>query len=198
MTILFMSDVHGCTESLERLGQHIDRLRPDCLVLLGDALYHGPRNPLQAGYSPPAAVELLNAWRERIIAVRGNCDCEVDQMLLNFPIMADYAQLMVDGQRFFLTHGHLWCPQQPPPLSAGTVFAYGHSHLPHLERLSSRLVAFNPGSLSLPKGGNPASFGLYEQGRLSINNLRNGECMAAMDLRQGGNSPEIANSRSSH
>lgn len=182
MRILFISDVHGSTDSLEQLRGHVEQLHPDYVVLLGDALYHGPRNPLRTDYSPPTAVELLNAWQERMIAIRGNCDSEVDQMLLNFPMMGDYAHLLVDGQRFFLTHGHLWQPRQPPPLSAGTVFAYGHTHLPHLERLSSRLVAFNPGSISLPKGGNPPSFGVYDHGRLSILNLLSGDSMADMKL----------------
>ncbi|NMA45966.1 MAG: phosphodiesterase [Lentisphaerae bacterium] len=148
MRILFMSDVHGSTERLEQLWEHAEQLQPDYVVLLGDALYHGPRNPLKPDYSPPAAVELLNAWQERMIAIRGNCDCEVDQMLLNFPMMGDYAHLLVDGQRFFLTHGHLWQPDAPPPLSADTIFAYGHTHLPHLERLPSRLVPRFPRNIT--------------------------------------------------
>lgn len=182
MRLVFISDVHGSQDSLEQLRGHVERLQPDFIVLLGDALYHGPRNPLKADYSPPAAVEILNAWQERIVAVRGNCDSEVDQMLLNFPMMGDYSHLLVDGHHFFLTHGHLWSVSQPPPLTVGTVFAYGHTHVPQLERVPSRLVAFNPGSLSLPKGGHPPSFGLYEHGRLSIHNLLSGDSMAEMKL----------------
>ena len=127
MKLLFFSDVHGSPESLELLERHIDSRSPDLLVLLGDALYHGPRNPLRPDYAPPQVVEQLNRRKEQIVAVRGNCDSEVDQMLLEFPLMSDYSTLLVDGHRFFLTHGHLWNPGQLPPIPAGAVFTYGPS-----------------------------------------------------------------------
>lgn len=182
MKILFFSDVHGSPESLKRLWKRKETLSPDQLVLLGDALYHGPRNPLRPDYAPPEVVPLLNSEKERIIAVRGNCDSEVDQMLLEFPIMADYSTLYAEGWKFFLTHGHLWNPASPPPAAPGTVLAYGHTHLPQLETLENGLIAFNPGSISLPKGGNPASFGWFEDGTLRVLELESGKEMAVLEL----------------
>ncbi len=182
MKVLFFSDVHGSPESLELLEGRISELRPELLVLLGDALYHGPRNPLRPDYAPQRAAAWLNARRHELIAVRGNCDCEVDQMMLEFPIMADYSHLLLDGRRFFLTHGHHWNPQQLPPLPEGAIFAYGHTHLPQLARLPDGAVAFNPGSISLPKGGNPPSFGFHDAERLSVRRLESGETMMEMGL----------------
>ncbi|MGN1365482.1 phosphodiesterase [Victivallis vadensis] len=182
MKLLFFSDVHGSPESLELLERHIDSRSPDLLVLLGDALYHGPRNPLRPDYAPPQVVEQLNRRKEQIVAVRGNCDSEVDQMLLEFPLMSDYSTLLVDGHRFFLTHGHLWNPGQLPPIPAGAVFTYGHTHLPQLERLENGRIAFNPGSISLPKGGNPASFGFYEDGVLTVCRLQDAGEMLRLSL----------------
>ncbi len=181
MKVMFFSDVHGCTESLEKLSCQMDILKPDMLVLLGDALYHGPRNPLKADYAPPAAVEFLNSWSRNIMAVRGNCDSEVDQMMLNFPMMCEYSQLAVERRRFFLTHGHIWNPERPPQLPAGTVLAYGHTHIYQLGKVNN-LVAFNPGSISLPKSGNPATFGFYADGILSVRELDSGNTLAEMEL----------------
>ena len=122
MKLLFFSDVHGSPESLDLLLRQTERLEPDQLILLGDVLYHGPRNPLKTDYAPRKVAEMLNARRDRIIAVRGNCDSEVDQMLLEFPLMADYSTVFADGRRFFLTHGHLWNPEKLPPVPPDSVF----------------------------------------------------------------------------
>ena len=182
MKLLFFSDVHGSPESLDLLLRQVERLEPDQLILLGDVLYHGPRNPLKADYAPPKVVEMLNSRRDRMIAVRGNCDSEVDQMLLEFPLMADYSTVFADGRRFFLTHGHLWNPEKLPPIPPDSVFAFGHIHLPVLRRERSGLTIFNPGSISLPKGGNPPSFGFYRDHVLQILNLESGEEMAGLSL----------------
>lgn len=182
MKILFFSDVHGSPESLSLVENQMDRLKPELLVLLGDVLYHGPRNILRKDYAPQKVVSMLNLWKEHLIAVRGNCDCEVDQMLLEFPIMADYSTLFADGHRFFLTHGHHWNPEKLPPVPSGTVLAFGHTHLPVLEKLEGGIVAFNPGSISLPKGGNPPSFGWYDSGRLSVLNLETSDEMKSLVL----------------
>ena len=184
MKVLFFSDVHGSPESVTLLRRQIDRLAPEQLVLLGDVLYHGPRNPLRPDYAPQLVVEQLNGLKERITAVRGNCDSEVDQMLLAFPIMSEYATLLADGRHFFLTHGHHWGPGNPPPLPAGAVLACGHTHIPQLEVLENGIVAFNPGSVSLPKGGYKASFGVYEDGTLRICELESGNEMMSMQLQQ--------------
>ncbi len=181
--IMFFSDVHGSPESVELLLHRISQRNPQLLVLLGDILYHGPRNPLRSDYAPPKVVEQINQFKNQLIAVRGNCDCEVDQMLLQFPIMSDYSTLMLDSQRFFLTHGHLWSVDNLPPIPAGTVFASGHTHIPKLEVLTdSGVIAFNPGSTSLPKGGWPASYGVYENARLQVLNLESDEVLLSLDL----------------
>ncbi len=182
MKLLFFSDVHGSPESLALLLRQAERLKPELLVLLGDVLYHGPRNPLKKDYAPQRVVEMLNPYRERIAAVRGNCDSEVDQMLLEFPVMADYSTLFADGRRFFLTHGHLWNPEKLPPIPMDSVFVFGHIHVPVLRKEESGLAVLNPGSISLPKGGNPPSFAFYENQTLRILNLENGEEMARLSL----------------
>ncbi|MDR0931819.1 MAG: phosphodiesterase [Victivallales bacterium] len=182
MKILFFSDVHGSPESVEQLMRRIAYHAPDHLALLGDVLYHGPRNPLRPDYAPIQVVERLNTLKGQISAVRGNCDSEVDQALLDFPIMSDYATLLSDNRRFFLTHGHLWNPGNLPPLESGSVLASGHTHIPQIERLSSGIVAFNPGSTSLPKGGFAPSYGWYENGVLQVLDLTTGKELFGMAL----------------
>ncbi len=182
MKVLFFSDVHGAPESVELLEKRIAEFEPSVLALLGDVLYHGPRNPLRPDYEPPEVVRRLNRLADRIVAVRGNCDCEVDQMLLEFPLMSDYSTLLVDGVYFFLTHGHRWNETHLPPLPSGAVLAHGHTHIPELKRLDSGTVIFNPGSLSLPKRGLPASYGTFEDGLLRIIELESGREMSALNL----------------
>lgn len=168
MKILFVSDIHGVPETLEKVLNHAGVLNPDRIVLLGDVLYHGPRNGVPGFYDPPQVVNLLNQRKEMIVAVRGNCDAEVDQMLLDFPVMSDFSELICENKRFFLTHGHLWNASNLPPVPVGTVLAHGHTHLPVLETLACGITIFNPGSISLPKGGNPQTFGWYDGEKLSI------------------------------
>lgn len=182
MKLLFFSDVHGSPEAMELLLARLEEFAPDATVLLGDALYHGPRNPLPHGYSPPEVVKLLNRLKKSITAVRGNCDAEVDQMLLEFPIMADCSTILTSSARFFLTHGHLWSAENPPPLPEGTVFASGHTHMPRLEKLNNGLIAFNPGSIALPKGGHPASYGTSDGNGLAVRELVTGKAMLQLQL----------------
>lgn len=138
------------------------------LLLLGDILNHGPRNAIPQGYDPMKVVELLNTYGNKIIAVRGNCDSEVDQMLLNFPMMADYNWVLFpDGRRIFLTHGHIYRVDNPPNLSAGDIIASGHTHLPVAEK-QGQTILFNPGSVTIPRGEHKASYGLLEDNRLSV------------------------------
>ena len=171
MKIIFFSDIHGVPSTVEKLLAHADRLQADQLVLLGDILYHGPRNGVPGFYDPPKVAELLNARREQILAVRGNCDAEVDQMLLKFPIMSDYAELAVDGHRFFLTHGHLWNAENLPAIPAGTTLVHGHTHIPEDRMLECGIRIFNPGSISLPKQQTPQSFGFFDGENLTHQKL---------------------------
>ena len=171
MKIIFFSDIHGVPSTVEKVLAHADRLGAEQLVILGDILYHGPRNGVPGFYDPPKVAELLNARREQILAVRGNCDAEVDQMLLHFPIMSDYAELAVDNHRFFLTHGHLWNAENLPAIPAGTTLVHGHTHIPEDRMLECGIRIFNPGSISLPKQQTPHSFGFFDGETLSHQQL---------------------------
>ena len=128
MRILFLSDIHGVPSTLEQALAAAEPLNYDKIVLLGDLLYHGPRNGVPNFYDPVKVVEILNALKEKIVAVRGNCDAEVDQMMFKFPMMSDYAILETETEKFFLTHGHLWNECKLPPLGMGTILAHGHTH----------------------------------------------------------------------
>ena len=162
MKLLIASDIHGDLESLELvLGAFKDE-NADKLLLLGDLLYHGPRNDLPKTYAPKAVIELLNANREVILTVRGNCDTEVDQMVLNFPILSDYAYLELDGLSVFATHGHRHNTATPPPLRPGEILLHGHTHVLKCEKFGNDNLYLNPGSAALPKEGNPRTYMIYE------------------------------------
>ena len=177
--LMILSDIHGCPKPLETFFQRAEAFSPEAILLLGDALYHGPRNGVPKDYDTSRTVELLNAHADKIIAVRGNCDSEVDQMLLHFPLMADYAQVFADGTRLFLTHGHHYCVDFLPPLPAGSVFLQGHTHIPMMRRFQGDITGFNPGSIALPKQGNPPTYGVWDDGKLSLRLLETGEIFKA-------------------
>ena len=176
MRLLFFSDLHGVLPAAEALIRQAESLQAEQWVFLGDALYHGPRNGVPESYDSPRVAELLNSRRRTILAVRGNCDSEVDQQLLDIPIMADYAELIAGGRRFFLTHGHRWNRFDPPPVPDGTVLAHGHTHIPEIAEADG-ITIFNPGSVTLPKGGFPRSFGFFDGEKLSVRRLDDGEVM---------------------
>lgn len=169
MKYVIASDIHGSETWCERLVAAIEAEQPDQVILLGDLLYHGPRNPLPDGYAPAEVAAMLNALADRITSVRGNCDAEVDQMMLDFPCMADYA-LVTDGPRkLFCTHGHVFAPDDPPRMQAGSFFLSGHTHVKvNEERGGIRFV--NPGSVALPKDGSH-TFALYHDGEIEFREL---------------------------
>jgi hypothetical protein len=167
MKLMFASDIHGSLPAAERVLSLFAQNEADYLVILGDILNHGPRNALPEGYAPAEVAERLNTVADRIIAVRGNCDSEVDQMLLHFPITAPWQQVLTAKQRLFLTHGHLFGPDNLPRLSVGDVLVYGHTHIP-VAAQNGELFHFNPGSVSIPKGGFSASFGMMEDNKLRV------------------------------
>lgn len=167
MKLMFASDIHGSLPATERVLSIFAQSGARWLVVLGDVLNHGPRNALPEGYAPAQVAERLNAHAARIIAVRGNCDSEVDQMLLDFPLMAPWQQILTADQRLFLTHGHLYGPDNRPPLLPCDVLVSGHTHLPVAEKRDG-IYHFNPGSVSIPKGGNEASYGMFEHGVLRV------------------------------
>ena len=169
--ILIASDIHGDANTAERLVEIYKASGAEKLLLLGDILYHGPRNDLPAGYAPKKVIELLNPLKNEILAVRGNCDTEVDQMVLSFPILADYAYLSLDGLRIFATHGHKFNTNSLPPLVRGDILLHGHTHVPVAIEFGENNLYINPGSLSIPKESSPKSYILYENGVFSFRTL---------------------------
>ena len=162
MKLLIASDLHGGATSCEKLCEVFQSSGADRLVLLGDVLYHGPRNDLPRDYAPKRVIPMLSAYKDIIIAVRGNCEAEVDQMVLPFPCMEDSAQLEVDGMCFHLTHGHHDSPDALPQLEEGSVFLSGHTHV-KLDVVKNGIRCLNPGSVSIPKDGSHSCL-LYEDG----------------------------------
>jgi putative phosphoesterase len=161
MRILIASDLHGSAYYARKLLEAWDREKPDRTVLLGDLLYHGPRNDLPKEYDPKQVISLLNARRDSLLCVRGNCDTEVDQMVLQFPILADYAWIAADTCSLFATHGHVYHPDHLPPLAAGDILLYGHTHVPAWE-MRGGVRCFNPGSVSIPKGDSARGYMMFE------------------------------------
>ncbi len=145
MKLLFFSDIHGVPENLEMLFRHVEKFSPDRMILLGDILYHGPRNGVPEHYDPTRVAELLNRRKDEILAVRGNCDTEVDQMMLEFPILGDFSEVLTESTHFFLTHGHHWNESHLPPIPSGTCFVQGHTHIAEKKNSSGRNHALQSG-----------------------------------------------------
>lgn len=172
MKILIASDIHGDARSCEAVLTLYKERGAEWLLLLGDLLYHGPRNPIPEHYDPRRVAELLNIHKEHLICVRGNCDGEVDQMMLDFPILAETATLFVDGRVWIAAHGHRAGanPTQNdlPPLPTGSVFLSGHTHIPVRETDERGILRINPGSVTFPKGGSEKSCVLYTDGEFEL------------------------------
>ena len=161
MRLLIASDLHGSLDSLRFLCDTARRLAPDMLVLLGDLVYHGPRNPLPGGYDTRAVLDELDRLNHLpcpVTAVRGNCDAEVDQMVLEFPVLADYAVLPVGRRLIYATHGHIYHVNNLPPLTPGDVLLHGHTHVPAWTEFGQGNLYLNPGSVSIPKENSPHSY----------------------------------------
>ena len=146
------------------LVERAEALACDAIVFLGDLLYFGPRNNLPAGHNPALTATVFNKRADRIIACRGNCDAEVDQMMLKFSISSDYALIYDGKRRIFATHGHIYSPDRLPPLSRGDIFLYGHTHIQTLAENDVGIILCNPGSPSLPKASSPAGYAIYDEG----------------------------------
>ena len=167
MKLFFISDIHGSAYYLDRALKCYKEEKAKYIVLLGDALYHGPRNPLPKEYDPKKVSEMLNQYKEKIIAVRGNCDSEVDQMLIEYPMMSDYSIMVYKDRRLFLTHGHIYNKENIPPLSSNDIMIHGHTHIPTAER-QENIYILNPGSISLPKENYPNSYGILEESLFQV------------------------------
>lgn len=164
MKLLIASDIHGAAGYCRDLLAAWDREGADRLLLLGDLLYHGPRNDLPPDYAPKEVIALLNARRNQIFCVRGNCDTEVDQMVLEFPILADYAVLPAGERLVYVTHGHQFNTKTPPPLCQGDVLLHGHTHIPAWEPFGRENLYLNPGSVSIPKNDTAHGYMTLENG----------------------------------
>ena len=163
MKLMIASDLHGSAKWCEKLMEAFCLENPDKLLLLGDILYHGPRNALPEDYNPPRVVEMLNKISDRIICVRGNCDAEVDQMLLKFPILADYTVIYDGENEIFATHGHIYNPDALPPINSKTVLLCGHTHVV-ADNIVNGVRYVNPGSVSIPKENTGHGYMMLENG----------------------------------
>lgn len=168
MRILIASDIHGSEYRAEQIHTIWKDGLFDRVILLGDLLYHGPRNDLPEHYRPKGVIPLLSDMKDSITAVRGNCDAEVDQMVLPFPIMDDSRWMEIDGKKIFLMHGH-----HSLDYTGADIVMSGHTHIPVLEKKDG-VIFFNPGSTTIPKNGSAPSYGIWDNGRLSIISLDNG------------------------
>ena len=172
MKLLITSDIHGSLSATKKVVEALKAEQADYLVFLGDAMYHGPRNPLPDEYNPAEVANLLNTYANQIIAVRGNCDSEVDQMLLDFPITAEYQSIPLMNEKLFATHGHIFNQHTiPESVVAGDIFAFGHIHIPILAVNEKGVLVLNPGSVALPKEGHPPTYATIDTREILIKTL---------------------------
>lgn len=179
MKYLVISDIHGDLHGAEIMEDAFHFHNCDSILCLGDILYHGPRNDLPQTYAPKKVIPLMNSFGNRIIAVRGNCEAEVDQMVLKFPCMADYSELFLGTRKVFMSHGHLYSPDHLPVLNKGDIFLSGHTHIPTAYE-EEGIWLLNPGSPSLPKGGHPKTYGILEENSFTVYTEDHQEYMKAV------------------
>ena len=160
MKLMFASDIHGSAYYCRKMLERFEKEQPEKLILLGDLLYHGPRNDLPRDYAPKEVIGMLNGIKKELLCVRGNCEAEVDQMVLDFPVLADYMVMFEAGHMFFITHGHLFNKEKVPMLKSGDILIHGHTHIQAMEDCGD-FFYINPGSVSIPKAGNQHSYMMY-------------------------------------
>lgn len=180
MKIFFMSDIHGSLYYTKKALESFKKENADYIAILGDELYHGARNPLPEEYNTKEVTKLLNEYSDRIIAIRGNCDSEIDELVLDFPMMSTYSVILYGDRRLFLTHGHIYNEDNLPKLRKGDVFIYGHTHVPKAEKKDG-IYIINPGSITFPKENNPNSYGVLEENIFKIKDL-NGSVIKEIEL----------------
>lgn len=181
MKIMFASDIHGSAFYCEKILENYKKENAEKLILLGDILYHGPRNDLPEGYCPKEVTKMLNEQKKNILAVRGNCDADIDNMVLEFNILADYMIMYYEKRMFFITHGHLYNEDSLPMLNAGDILIHGHTHLKIAENKGD-YIYINPGSASLPKDDDIRSYMIFEDGVFSIKDM-DGNTVKEYDIR---------------
>lgn len=161
MKLMIASDIHGSAYYCRKMIDAYKREKADRLLILGDILYHGPRNDLPKDYAPKEVIAMLNPLKNELLCVRGNCDTEVDQMVLDFPILADYCFLSLDGHEILATHGHVYNPDHLPPIKGGNILLNGHTHIPANQKMEN-YTYMNPGSVSIPKAGSAHGYMIYD------------------------------------
>ena len=171
MKWMIASDLHGSAYYCRKMLEAFEREGADRLFLLGDLLYHGPRNDLPREYAPKEVIPLLNGKKEKLLCVRGNCDAEVDQMVLEVPVLADYAVLPVGQRLIYATHGHIYHVKNLPPLAPGDVLLHGHTHVPAWTKFGQGNLYLNPGSVSIPKENSPHSYMTLEENTMQWKEL---------------------------
>lgn len=181
MKLMIASDIHGSAFYCGQMLEAMDRERADRLLILGDILYHGPRNDLPRDYAPKEVIRMLNERKNHIFCVRGNCDTEVDQMVLEFPVLADYAVFPVGKRLIYATHGHRFNLKALPPMQRGDILLHGHTHIPAWETFGQENLYLNPGSVSIPKAGTQHGYILLQNEKCEWKDL-DGEIYHDMTL----------------
>ncbi len=182
MKWMIASDLHGSAYYCRKMLEAFEREGADRLFLLGDLLYHGPRNDLPREYAPKEVIPLLNGKKEKLLCVRGNCDAEVDQMVLEFPVLADYAVLPVGQRLIYATHGHIYHVKNLPPLAPGDVLLHGHTHVPAWTEFGQGNLYLNPGSVSIPKENSPHSYMTLEENTMQWKELESSAVLHELTL----------------
>ena len=175
MKWMIASDLHGSAYYCKKMVEAFEREGADRLLMLGDLLYHGPRNDLPRDYAPKEVIPMLNGLKNKLCCVRGNCEAEVDQMVLDLPVMADYCILPAGEKLIYATHGHIYNVKNPPPLAEGDILLHGHTHVPAWTEFGQGNVYLNPGSLSIPKENSPHSYMIFEEGVFCWKDVDTGE-----------------------
>lgn len=163
MKYFIASDIHGSFYYAQKMIEAYEKEQADKMILLGDLLYHGPRNDLPKEYNPKAVIELLNRYKDRILCVRGNCEAQVDQMVLDFPVMAEYCVLTEGKLVVYATHGHVYGENNPPKLCNNEILLCGHTHVPKCEQKKGYCY-MNPGSVSIPKEDSWHGYMIWQNG----------------------------------
>lgn len=174
MKLLVASDIHGSAYYCGKLLERIEEEKPDRILLLGDILYHGPRNDLPRDYAPKQVIAMLNPLKDKLMCVRGNCDGKVDQMVLDFPILADYILVSSGGALIYATHGDTYTEDNPLPCAKGGIMLCGHTHVPKITKYDN-YVYMNSGSVSIPKENSAHSYMIIEDEKFTWRNVEDGE-----------------------
>lgn len=183
MKLFVASDIHGSAYYCKKMLEACDREKAERILLLGDILYHGPRNDLPREYGPKEVIRMLNERKNQIYSVRGNCEAEVDQMVLEFPVLADYCLIPVGKRWVYATHGHIYNENHLPPMNPGDILLHGHTHVLKAERREGYLL-LNPGSVSIPKENHAPSYGILEENCFTVKDLA-GNKILSLDLEEG-------------